>query len=225
MNYARILIALAVVGLFAMPAAADMYDEYWVAVDPQGLLIPDMSGGTGYADGDTQGQWYYYERTNWYNQWFYDGIFDPNRWKTVDIGFWVEPLESGVTSSIQYVINWTTPPWSEPGPTPTPPIPDAGYDPEQFIERSPVTDEIVIDKRMYIQDHFDIREYNPEWVSIDIRGVNFVIPERVQLPDGEVVPGGWIEHDCIPEPGVLTGLLGLGAMAGLVGIRRWRRRR
>ena len=45
----------------------------------------------------------------------------------------------------------------------------------------------------------DIMSFNPEWVSIDVRGTNM-----------QVV--GCITHECIPEPATL-GLLALGGLA------------
>ena len=62
---------------------------------------------------------------------------------------------------------------------------------------------------------FIIREYNPEWISIDIR----VFAETDQIPQ-TVTLTGEVWHECVPEPSAAL-LLGLAA-GGLV-IRRRRR--
>ena len=67
---------------------------------------------------------------------------------------------------------------------------------------------------------FVIEEYNPEWISIDVR----VIDQSgilQQSPEGDLVQlTGQIAHECVPEPSAAL-LLGLAA-GGLV-IRRRRR--
>lgn len=164
---------------------------------------------------------------SWWNQWWYnDPLLIPGG-KWVDIAFHWEPINWDEETYLEVTINWTTPQWNYDfgtGPdmgTATPPIPGMGYDPEMYIER--LSDY----QAMYPeQDYTWIIEgapgeegdfykfvwlpidYNPEWVSIDIRGENISIL------------GGVIQHQCTPVP-IPGGILLLGSgLAGLVCMRR-----
>ena len=156
-------------------------DDFWVEVDYEGNA---QGGGSGYNDGE----WYYYPNTDWWNIWFYDHPYDPDREKGINISFTI----SG-SGNAEIVFNWSTGDWSVQGVPGRPPLPEDVIDPvleELYIVRSepifigPVTGSTVVNQ------YFEIPEYNPEWISIDIRGMNFDITN------------GIIEHVCLqPESG------------------------
>jgi hypothetical protein len=189
---------IALLVFVASPAAADMYDEFWIDVDAAGDPNPTLSGGTGYPGNypEEMGEWYWYENYGWWNQWFYDGQFKPPPWyKVVHVEFDLTVRPGG---SAQVALNWTTQAWSDQG-LGYPPLPPLSQgDEDSWIMREPFdagTQHVVWD--------FVIQDYNPEWVSIDVRGTDFTI-------------SGWIEHDCIPEPASLS----LLAIGGLMLLRR-----
>lgn len=180
------------------------------------------SGGSGWP-GPTAPQWFSYPQDTpltdpagnvetpvpmWWNQWFYNDPYDPTRWKIIDLTFTATQLDPTKPAYGLVTINWTTGDWS-PNPT-APPLVDGlpgtdlvyiGRDePQTFsIEGGGTYNFELTDYRLPIK-------YNPEWVSIDIRGYNF-----------EIV--GDLTHECVPAPGaILLGSLGVG----LVG---WLRRR
>jgi len=185
------------------PAAAQpIVDNFFVTVNWDEELV--TGGGSGYNGGE----WYYYPQTYWWNEWFYDHPYDPNRWKQIHIEFDAAPWDPGQDLWLDFAVNWSTPAWNlVPGHETTPPIP--GY--PGFIESLHIERWTFISTEFFFEPYpehfvFDyvIPDYNPEWVSIDVSGWNFVITNGV------------IEHECIPEPTVLS----LLAVGGLVLLRR-----
>jgi len=86
-----------------------LHNLFWVAVDPGGMLIPPMSGGTDYYDdGTSTNGWYFYEMTEWWNIWFYDHPYDSLRKKVVHIEFDVNELVPGEPSWFTFAVNWST---------------------------------------------------------------------------------------------------------------------
>lgn len=198
--------------VFAQPPSGEEFinpkvDHFWIAIES--TIIPEMSGGAPVNDPGENGQWLLYTTpagVPWYNIWFYDDPFDPGKMKRIRMGFWVMPLAAGdapFVSELFYVVNWSTPAWD-------PAIP--GYptpNDEAFIMRSETNGPILIPPLpppgMWIELYFEIPDYNPEWVSVDIFG-SFIwilmdpIPPPLESPlfpwwDGG--PGGTIVHECL----------------------------
>jgi len=169
------------------PNDPDM-DNFSITINPDGSF--GGGGGSGYVDpGVPTAPWYYYENTGWWNQWFYDGIFDPNRDKIVHIEFYAYQPFPDFDSYIEVAVNWSTPDWPpEPQPEPVPPLPPLTPEEEdKYIRRETLLIEAwppFWPGNVYTLDYI-IRDYNPEWVSIDVMGYNFSIDN------------GIIEHSCV----------------------------
>lgn len=119
--------------------------------------------------------------------------------------------------ALQFVVNWSTPEWSligNPEPEPRiPPLPPLSPpDEELYIGRELLG---LIEAPGHYEYDFVIPDYNPEWVSIDVQGTNFVIPL------------GIITHECrgaiptVSEWGLVVMTL-LVLAAGTVVFRRFR---
>ena len=194
-----LFMAAFLVFLAAPPSAMAVVDEFHVEIGNDNVLI--SGGGSGYANGT----WYYYQNTMWWNEWFYNAPFDPDRWKEIDVGFNISP--TGADSWAVVTINWSTPEWSVLG-NDHPPLPENvaqfPWLEYKYIARAPALFADELSGDMVICDEFDILDYNPEWVSIDVWGV-------------DVEFEGIIWHECIPAPSVL-------ALLGMAGLMRRRRR-
>ena len=190
--------------LAVAPAVADPVEDYWsISIDWDVFFVE--GDGTGYNDGTGEfgTPWYYYD-SGWWNQWFYNAPYDPNRWKIIDFGFDIMPLDPDLDSYFEVVVNWSTGAWSDLG-LGRPPLP--GDLPEdEYIGRSdPLIESFFIDPAgEHFDFHYEIWDFNPEWVSIDVWGWNLQIMN------------GYFFHECVPEPGSLT----LLALAGLLALRR-----
>lgn len=203
-------------------------DNFWVQLDDNGLLY--AGGGSGYPNNystntnSQEGVWFYYDddpNGPWFNQWFYDHPYDPNRYKRIEISFTaqtfsvagIDTLSSLPEPELNIVINWSTDQWSlnppeligsSPDPSQVPPLPNfVGSDELLYIGRS---DPISWQQGIQVNFNYIIPDYNPEWISVDVWGRN------VQILDG------YIRHECIPEPATLLMLGGLGL--GLAAAKR-----
>lgn len=230
---------------------------------------PELNDGWSPQGPDAPGEWMPYEigdpMGNWWNQWWYDDPFDPNRRKEIDLNFRISPnlpldgpvigptnFDGGLflfpqDSFLEITVNWSSPQWSAQGVTDAPPQPGE----DQFVQRAdsmtflyafgsggiawemnpgytydgldrrigtsfdpgifdPATGELAIGIGNI---GYGIDTFNPEWVSVDVRGYNVSVE-------------GTIGHAClpkedIPEPATVS-LLGLG-MLGMV-VRKLRKR-
>jgi hypothetical protein len=188
-------------------------DNFWIAIDYDNQIVPDSSGGSSDPDEGEDLLWNYYIQppdTPWYNIWFYDDPFDASRMKRIRMGFWIKPLIPGIAGQLFFVVNWSTPDWD-------PAVP--GYPKpmnENFIMRSPINGPIVVPPippggppLQWIEMVYEIPQYNPEWVSVDIFGPNIIVsriikpppPNSPLLPWWNGHPGGTIVHECLPGGG------------------------
>ena len=169
------------------PPPSPITNAFWVSFDATGNFVGG-GGDDAYPGGDSG--WFYYPLTEWWNIWFYNAPFDPERYKKILIDFDVVPYEPSLPSYIEVALNWSTPAWPPGEPPPVPP-----FDPPEaetlFIARHTIL----------LTDYFEgpysfaytIPDYNPEWVSVDVRGWNFNVE-------------GVIIHQCIPESPVTLDL-------------------
>jgi len=162
--------------------------------------------GSGFNDGE----WYYYENFNWWNVWFYDHPVDDTRRKVIDGMLMIQPRMPDLPSYVEIVFNWSTPEWPGYPEVNRPPLPGDVTDPayeQSVIQRS---EPLIIYEDNIFEDipipiPFEILEYNPEWLSIDLRGYNFILV-------GDIQHVCFKEGDC-PETGLDWGDAPDGAAA------------
>jgi len=167
---------LAFIGLLlmAVPAASQqVIDNFYVTVGAGNVL---SGGGTGFGGGE----WYVYP-SMWINEWFYDHPYDPNRGKIIHVEFdWVA-YNPTCTTNITVALNWSTPEWSMLGyGLNQPPLP--GVNEELYIVRQPVLYQCgIFPQIQHFSYDYIIWGYNPEWVSIDVMGCNFIITNGILM--------------------------------------------
>jgi len=130
---------------------------------------------SGDGHGYNGGTWYYYPQTGWYRQWYYNHPYSTERRGYLRYEVYIRAVDPTKQTYVEINFNWTTPEWSQLG-LKRPPLPidtpTAGQESRYMMS-----------KRLYVVDHWYIgtiepiyshiiEEYNPEWVSIDIRGQN-----------------------------------------------------
>ncbi len=171
MKRAIILLAAALI-LFSAPLLAQEKTDYFNVTVGSGIVVE--GGGTGYNDGF----WYVYP-SNWINEWFYDHPFDETRGKIIHIEFDWTAMDPACTSDITVAVNWSTPAYSALGLGDTePPLP--GCDEAAYIMRQTFVDYCgTMADVQHVTYDLTIYDYNPEWVSIDVMGCNFVITNGV----------------------------------------------
>jgi len=173
------------------------FDDFLVAVDELGSV--EFSDGTGWNGGE----WYYYPEYPWTNVWFYNHPYTPDRRKIIDGTMTLEPRDPGIWSEVEIVWNWTTPNWPGWPDVDHPPLPeDINGDEDEFIVRSDMylpnpfiyTFSGIIDGPIPVQltVPYEILDYNPEWLSVDIRGSNFIL-------SGDFQHICWTEGSCTEQ--------------------------
>jgi len=155
------------------------WQELWepgeVLSNPFNIIIDPMGNFAGGGGGGAYGSgWYFYPMEAWWNIWFYDHPLDLDRRKIGRIEFDIFPMDPGMPQSFELAVNWSTDLWTIEG---RPPLP--GDDELLFIGRKTLIGfqgEII--PGHYVLNYV-IPDYNPEWVSVDVRGFNFQIPTGI----------------------------------------------
>lgn len=159
-------------------------NSFWVVIDPVGNFL-DGGGSEYYGSG-----WYFYpELEPWWNIWFYDHPFDYDRYKVVTVEFDIITLDPAFPANATVAVNWSTDIWSLEGNPPgerRPPLPEDGNE-QLYIGRGIIYQNPVLPPLEHIVYQYVIPDYNPEWVSIDVLGVNFEIQN------------GIVTHECLPK--------------------------
>ena len=167
------------------------YENFLVSIDGNGM-VEDYQG-TGWNNST----WYVYPNFEWTNVWFYDHPIAIEREKLIDGLMIVEPRDPNMESYVEIVWNWTTPEWPGWPEVDKPPLPEDVMDPayeESVIVRSVTlyTFSGLITEPVAIPVPWNIADYNPEWLSVDIRGNNFLL-------QGDFNHICWAPGDCSGE--------------------------
>jgi len=196
-----------------------------IQIDPTGLWAGGYGVGAYMQDPlDPYNGWYFYEEADpgWWNIWFYDHPLDYKRIKDIWIEYTVRRFDEGIQEMYAEVTpNWATGEWTELGMPPEPEDPRPPL-PSDFLDGTPESDWI---GRGTPNVHYDpdpdgryamrIWEYNPEWVSVDVRGTNAWVEGtiyhncRASLDLAFVITNDYeppVGACCYPDP------LGLGAV-------------
>jgi hypothetical protein len=147
---------------------------YRILLDTNGDLI--SGEGFGY-----NGTWYYYPASGYWRHWFYNQPYDPDREGYLDYRVFITANDYSRSVSFYVNFGWCTPAWSVLGRN-HPPLPEDApnesaeslyIDGSELISLdsaflgSPSTPgSVEPNKRCRVQ------EYNPDWVSIDVKGRN-----------------------------------------------------
>jgi hypothetical protein len=197
--------------------AQPTHDTFWVTLEGDNQSYG--GGGSGWNAIGGEGEWIYYSQSDWWSQWFYNDPPDPDRWKEISYDIFLEPWTGGtegVDLLVEVALNWSTIDFPQSGPNGSPPLTGE----EQFIERWEIYQGSTAEPQNIIGDYV-IPDYNPEWVSIDVRVYAW---GEIEMPGpGGGEPGfewmpmqvnmtGDIWHECVPEPATL-GLLLIGGLA------------
>ncbi|MFC1889743.1 hypothetical protein ACFL4G_08315 [Thermodesulfobacteriota bacterium] len=156
---------------------APNFDGFFLAINQQGYIEPGLSGGSGWDE-----SWFWYAESGWWNMWFYDHPFDPERLKVINLRFELLPFEPGLPMDFVLAVNWSTDLWQD---EIMPPLP--GFPEEIYIGRDIIEPPFGVWEPGLYDFYYVIRDYNPIWVSVDVMGSNFVIP------------WGEIAHDCVGQ--------------------------
>jgi hypothetical protein len=179
-KYAAV-VAVMVLSMGWGPASAAQ-DQFTVDVGKAGEIV--KGEGTGF----NHGAWYYYPRSDRLVQWFLNDAATRDSKTVIAVDLTISTLDPKLATggSVEVSVNWTKQTWS--GNQSSPPLPDS-KNPGQELKD---TEERVIVPRMDVRQSapvnvsFEIPEFCPQWISIDVRGQTV----RVE---------GRIRHDCVPK--------------------------
>lgn len=147
-------------------------NTFFIQVDPNNQVI--HCSGSGYMKGAC-----YRYPSSWWNMWFYSGPYDPGLSKQVSTILQVVPADPNEPGYAEIAYAWSTPLWSELRLS-RPPLPVHSVDEDiesRYIARYPFR-QINLQARsepQTVSQQYVIPQYNPEWLSIAVRGTNFKV--------------------------------------------------
>ncbi len=176
----RLCCAAAVLVMVSVAAAQNDIEDpnsfpdawYRIALDNEGNYL--RGDGHGYAGGT----WYYYPQSGLWRQWFYNDPYDPNRQGRLNYQVYIQAVDPNKLTYAEVYFNWATPAWSALGQK-RPPLPSDALTAElesQYTQSAllKLVDNWMIGTVEPIAS-YTVADYNPEWVSIDIRARNALI--------------------------------------------------
>jgi hypothetical protein len=143
-------------------------------------IVLDSNGR--YTSGDGHGYgagtWYHYPQTGWHRQWFYNQPFDAAGKGHLQYVAYVRAVDTTKPTVLEINVNWTTPQWSQLN-AKQPPLPKDAPSAREELQ-------YMLGRGLYRVDNqylkasmpsftFTVDQYNPEWVSVDIRGQNVYV--------------------------------------------------
>ena len=193
-----------VLALSPVASAGVVYNFFWADTD----CVNNTISAFGHIDGEEMYEGGFYQSSDdpaWNTAWFFNSA-DIVGSKWIEYQVELGPKDDDIITA-EIAINWSNQDWLDPDRPPT----DLAE--ESFIERETIFSGLV--QPGFIIDNFDnpilIPDYNPLWVSYDIRILDYTGP--VEGDQWEM--GGdiqlWHEH-VIPEPATMS-LLALGGLA------------
>jgi hypothetical protein len=197
-------------GVLPGPAWGELYEPLTPpTTDTFNVIFDEFGGFVGGVGSDPDfPDWYEYPVTDWWNVWFFDHPFDWNRHKLVYIH--VDVDTAGPGAFLTLAVNWSRYPWSlQETPPVGPPLPgdvaplvcqgdyetscvDDGDCSVAEVEGpcGPYLEELYIGREVLFEGPVTAGQpidmywvwpnYNPEWVSIDVRGQAFGISGSIQ---------------------------------------------
>lgn len=176
----------------AVAAAAVDYDSFQVTLDGANGVI-----------GSTE-PWHYYPNTDWWNTWYYNDPLSTDAWKRIEYNLTICGDSSVTNEKVDVVINYSTNLYINPLP-PLPELEGVSITPHQeaaWINRQHViySGPVPTTGSLPKSGWFDIPDYNPEWVSIDVRTYGGDAGDQVNVT-------GDVRHMCLPKPPVHEPLL------------------
>jgi len=154
-------------------------DDYaFLMMNEEGIAVEWE--GTGYNNGE----WYEYPNYGWWNVWLYDHPYDNARNKIISATFDIQPYNPELPVDVTIVYNWSTGNWTGWPEVPRPPLPEDVPTIEiedEMIGRSEPLYQFqgTIGQREVITNEFVIEDFNPEWLSIDVMGSNFILNANI----------------------------------------------
>lgn len=218
------MVAVLVLVLCAgLGTAAATEDQFAVDIGFEGEIV--SGSGTGY----NHGEWYYYPNSDWLVQWFFNGQPDEDLKKVITVDLSLEPLNSAVNGTVEVAVNYTTLAW--PAAQTEPPVParvTALSDEQRYITRQTIVQRSTVRGATSVSVNFEIEEFCPQWVSIDIRGQNVSVTGRIAHEcvsrNSITPPNGNRDFGDAPEGVVAypdTGVLGAFPTCVTVGSASW----
>ncbi len=184
-----------ILAFFCSTARADSRDLIF-EIDPSAFpgsffrIVLDHNGDyvQGEGDGYGGGTWYYYPASGCWRQWFYNEPYSPDREGLLYYRVFITANDYARSVSFDVRFNWATPQWSQLGRN-RPPLPDDApteSDEAKYMdsEEFQALDSVFLGNpenpgSVEPNKELTIGQYNPDWVSIDIRGRNVDIHRGV----------------------------------------------